>query len=46
LLDYVRYSARVHPFKSAKDNCNPEECGFIENFSKNKGWNFFNIDEA
>jgi len=33
LLEYIRDSARVHPFKAAKDNCNPEECNFISNFS-------------
>jgi hypothetical protein len=36
----------VHPFKAAKDNCNPEECNFISNFTQHKGWDYFNVDEA
>ena len=31
---------------AARDNGNPEECNFVQNFSQNRGWNYFNIDEA
>lgn len=44
LIQYIRDSARIHPFMAAKDNGSPEEASFINNFSEKKGWNYFNID--
>jgi hypothetical protein len=45
-MDYIRNSARIQAFLAARDSSNPEDCDFINNFSLNKGWNYFDLDYA
>jgi hypothetical protein len=42
----VRHNARIEAFKIARSDSNPEECDFIDRFTKKMNWQYFNLDEA
>ena len=39
----MQLSNRIESFKAARDQQNPEVCGFIPQFNM-RGWQFFDLD--